>query len=293
MGLKIRKIEKNEYPSFAPTADKIAEMCFSAEYGVMLMAETETGYPIGYVAARENLIVTELMYIYIKPLFRGRGIATELFSQLMEFSRNPVSICVYDDHPQKEILLAFVRKFELEHNFSASTYISEVQKCVQVHEKFCENRYKRISDFIFKRGCTLRRFDECGEGLVDLLSDMVGEEFAYNTNPALYSSYDGRYSYCLFDKNEVPVAFSFIHTNGDTAVFHLLSRAKHSPPGAFLCPLVRTYTDFIAGGIRTVTFTVYTNNSKMRALSDNDFIAEYVNKVRHYSTYTEKVGKKS
>jgi hypothetical protein len=48
----------------------------------------------------------------------------------------------------------------------------------------------------------------------------------------------------------------------------------------------------MAAGIRTVTFTVYANNSKMRALSDHNFIVEYVNKVRHYSTYTEKVGKK-
>jgi hypothetical protein len=90
----------------------------------------------------------------------------------------------------------------------------------------------------------------------------------------------------------VPVSLSFINTSGDTAVFHLLSRAKHSPPGAFLCPLVQTYTDLIADGFRTLTFTVFTNNGKMRALSDNDFIAEYVNKVRHYSTYTEKIGKK-
>ena len=65
MGLKIRKIEKNEYPSFAPTADKIAEMCFSAEYGVMLMAETETGL-------RENSISCENSSVAIPlPLKSG------------------------------------------------------------------------------------------------------------------------------------------------------------------------------------------------------------------------------
>ena len=141
------------------------------------------------------------------------------------------------------------------------------------------NMYLSIAD-------TNQKLDEC-ENIVKRIGELVGTEFEYNTNPLLFSNYDPRYSYCLF-KNDQPIAFSLIETVGNMAVFHLLSRAKHSVSGAFLLPLFQTFTDLLADSFWKISFVVYHDNDRMRALSDNDFITQYVDKVQPFKVYSKK-----
>ncbi|MBR4287936.1 MAG: GNAT family N-acetyltransferase [Clostridia bacterium] len=287
MGLIIKQIPKNEYPSFSPVSDQIAELCFDNPTGILLLAETESGCPVGYISGYNTGRVTDVSYIFVRPLFRGRGIANELLEKMMDVSPNPVCIDVIEGHPKEDVLSALVKRFDMEVNFSASNYFVDMEKAVPVHKKVCETRVNRIIDHLFKKGHTLKTFRECGEDIADRLSDLIGAEFEGNTNPRLFKEYDGRYSYCLF-RGERPVAYSLIETKGDVAMFHLLSRAQHSYPGAFVVPLAQSFSDLIAAGYKTLTFTVYKNNQKMRALSDFDFINEYVSRIRNYVSYVEK-----
>ena len=283
MGIKIRTIEKNEYPSFTATADYIAGICFSN--GLVLLAETENGIPMGVLAAKKAMMFQEVSYIFVKPIFRNRGIATELFAKLIELSPN-VTIRIKDYHPFKEALNALVIKFALEYDYSAYSYIADVKAKADVHQALYESRYKRIIDRLLSRGYVLKRFEEC-ENIVKRIGELVGTEFEYSTNPLLFSNYDPRYSYCLF-KNDQPIAFSLIETVGNMAVFHLLSRAKHSVSGAFLLPLFQTFTDLLADSFWKISFVVYHDNDRMRALSDNDFITQYVDKVQPFKVYSKK-----
>lgn len=287
MELVIRKITETEYPSFSPISDQIAHLCFSNSTGILLLAETEMGCPVGFIAAYNTGRVTDVSYIFVRPLFRGKGIAGALLKKMMDFSTNPVSIDVIEGHPREEVLAALVKRFDMEVNFSASNYFVDMEKAAPVHQKIYETKAKRVEDYLFARGHTLKTFRECGPGIINQLSDLVGPEFEGNTNPRYFPDYDDRYSYCLFHKDR-PVAFSLIETNGDVAVFHLLSKAAHSYPGAFVAPLAQTFSDLIAAGYKTVTFTVYKDNQRMRALSDVNFITEYVDHVRHYVAYIEK-----
>lgn len=290
MELVIRKITETEYPSFSPISDQIAHLCFSHDNGILLLAETQSGCPVGYISAYANAHVTDVSYIFVRPLFRGRGVAKNLMKQLMDIAEKPVSINVIEGHPFEDALAALVKRFAFEVYFSASNYFVDVKKAAPVHQKFYETKLNRILDHIFERGHTLKTFRECGEGIVNQLSDLIGEEFEGNTNPRLFDGYDDRYSYCLFHK-ERPVAYSLIETNGDVAMIHLLSRARHSYPGVFAVPLYQTFTDLIAAGYKTVTFTVYKGNQKMRVLSDFGFITDYVSRVRHYVAYIEPTDK--
>ena len=283
MGIKIRTIEKNEYPSFTATADYIVDNCFSN--GLVLLAETETGAPMGVLATKTAMMFQEVSYIFVKPVFRNRGIATALFAKLIELSPD-VTLRIKEQHPFKDALEAIVKKFALEYDYSACSYISDVQASAGVHQALYEKRYKRIFDRLLSRGHTLKRFEEC-EDVVKKIGDLVGTEFEYNTNPMLFSNYDPKYSYCLF-KGDQPIAFSFIETAGNMAVFHLLSRAEHSTPGAFLLPLVQTFTDLVIDGFWKLSFIIYTDNDRMRALSDNDFITHYVNKIQPFKVYSKK-----
>jgi GNAT superfamily N-acetyltransferase len=283
VGIKIRAIEKNEYPSFTATADYIAGICFSN--GLVLLAETENGFPMGVLAAKKAMMFQEVSYIFVKPIFRNRGIATELFAKLIELSQN-VTIRIKDDHPFKEALHALVVKFALEYDYSACSYIADVKAKADVHQALYESRYKRIIDRLLSRGYVLKRFEEC-ENVVKRIGELVGTEFEYNTNPMLFSNYDPRYSYCLLRDNQ-PLAFSLIETVGDMAVFHLLSRAEHSAPGAFLLPLAQTFTDLVADGFWKVSFVIYSDNDRMRALSDTNLITHYVNKVQPFKVFSKK-----
>ena len=286
MDLVIKKITKNESPSFTPVSDRIAELCFSTPSGVLLLAEPESGCPVGSISAYTTPLATDVSYIFVRPLFRRKGIANALVQKLMDIAEKPVSINVIEGHPNREALAALVKKFGFYADFSASNYFVDMEKAAPVHKKVCEARVNRVIDHLFARGHTLKTFRECGEGITDKLSDLIGEEFQGNTNPRLFDDYDDRYSYCLF-RGERPVAYSMIETNGDVAVFHLLSRAKHSYPGAFVAPLNKSFSELLDAGYKTLTFTVYKNNDKMRALSDFDFITEYVSRVRHYVSYIE------
>ena len=287
MELIIRKITETEYPSFSPISDQIAHICFSNSTGILLLAETEGGCPVGYIAGYDTGRVIAVSYIFVRPLFRGRGVATALLEKMMDISSNAVSMDVIEGHPKEAVLAALVKRFDMEVNFSASNYFVDVEKAAPVHQKVYETKLKRVMDYLFARGHTLKTFRECGPGIINQLSDLVGAEFEGNTNPRYFPDYDDRYSYCLFHGDR-PVAFSLIETNGDVAVFHLLSRAEHSFPGVFVVPLCQTFTDLIAAGYKTVTFTVYKDNNKMRALSDVNFITEYVDHVRHYVAYNSK-----
>lgn len=286
MDFVIRKITETEYPGFSPISDQIAHLCFSRDNGILLLAENQSGCPVGYIAAYTNEYVADVSYIFVRPLFRGIGVAKNLMKQLMDIAEKPVSINVIEGHPFEDALAALVKRFEFDVYFSASNYFVDVEKATPVHQKFYETKLNRILDHIFARGHTLKTFRECGEGIATQLSDLIGEEFEGNTNPRLFDGYDDRYSYCLFRK-ERPVAYSLIETNGDVAMIHLLSRARHSYPGVFAVPLYQTFTDLIAAGYKTVTFTVYKDNKKMRALSDFGFITDYVSRVRHYVAYIE------
>ena len=286
MDLIIKQISKSEYPSFSPVSDQIAELCLDNPTGILLLAETESGCPMGYIAAYGTARITDVSYVFVRPLLRGRGIATALFEKLMEVSEKPVSINVIEGHPYMDALYALVKKFDFKVQFSASNYFVDMEKAVSVHKKVCETRLNRIIYHLFKRGHTLKTFRECGEDISDRLSDLIGAEFEGNTNPRLFKDYDDRYSYCLF-RGERPVAYSLIETKGDVAMFHLLSRAQHSYPGAFVAPLTQSFSDLIAAGYKTLTFTVYKDNQKMRALSDFDFITEYVSRIRNYVSYVE------
>ena len=84
MGITIRQIEQCEYPSFTATADYIADTCFAD--GIVLLAETETGFPMGVLAAKRAMMFQEISYVFVKPLFRSRGIASALFARLFELS---------------------------------------------------------------------------------------------------------------------------------------------------------------------------------------------------------------
>lgn len=286
MDLKIREITKNEYPSFSPISDRIAHLCFSNTAGILLLAETETGCPIGYISAYITAYVTGVSYIFVRPLFRGRGVGAALFEKLIEVSEKPVSIDVVEGHPRKNILDALVKRFGLEVYLSASNYFVDMQEVASVHKRVCETRMNRIIDRLFAKGHTLKTFRECGREITDRLSDLIGKEFEGNTNPRLFKDYDDRYSFCLF-KGDRPVAYSLVETNGEVAIFHLLSRAEHSYPGAFLVPLEKSFSALLDAGYKTLTFTVYKDNKKMRALSDFDFITEYVNRTRNYVSYVE------
>ena len=287
MELVIRKITETEYPSFSPISDQIAHLCLSRPTGILLLAETEGGCPVGYIAGYNTGRVTGISYIFVRPLFRGKGIANALLEKMMDISQNPISIDVIEGHPKEDVLAALVKRFDMEVNFSASNYFVDVEKAAPVHQKVYETKLKRVMAYLFARGHTLKTFRECGPEIINQLSDLVGAEFQGNTNPRLFGDYDDRYSYCLF-REDRPVAFSLIETSGDVAVFHLLSRAEHSIPGVFAVPLYQTFTDLIEAGYKTVTFTVYKDNKKMRALSDANFITEYVDHVRHYVAYIEK-----
>ena len=292
MDLMIRKITEAEYPSFSPISDQIAHLCFSRPTGILLLAETEGGCPVGYIAGYNTGRVTDVSYIFVRPLFRGKGIAGALLEKMMDISPSAVSLDVIEGHPQEAVLAALVKKFDMEVNFSASNYFVDVEKAAPVHQKTYETKLKRVMDYLFARGHTLKTFRECGPGIINQLSNLVGAEFQGNTNPRLFGDYDDRYSYCLF-RGDRPVALSLIETNGDVAMFHLLSRAGHSYPGVFAVPLCQTFTDLVAAGYKTVTFTVYKDNTKMRALSDVNFITEYVDHVRHYVAYIEKTDRHS
>ena len=290
MELVIERITKNEYPSFSPISDQIAHLCFNRPTGTLLLAKTESGIPLGYIAAYTTAFATDVSYIFVRPLFRRQGIAKALLKKLMELAEKPVSISVIEGHPQKEVMAALVKEFGFHVYFSASNYFVDVEKAAPVHQKFCEDKLNRIIYHLYAKGHTLKSFRECGKDITDRLSDLIGEEFEGNTNPRLFRDYDDRYSYCLF-KGERPVAYSLIETSGDVAMFHLLSRARHSYPGAFVIPLWKTFSELIDAGYQTVTFTVYKDNKKMRALSDFDFITEYVNRVRHYVVYIEQTNR--
>jgi hypothetical protein len=283
VGIKIRTIEKNEYPSFTATADYIADTCFSN--GMVLLAETETGIPMGVLATKTTMMFQEVSYIFVKPIFRRRGIATALFAKLIELSPD-ITIRIKDQHPFREALDALVKKYALEYDYSACSYIADVKDNADLHQDMYEKRYKRIFDRFLSRGYVLKRFEEC-ENVVKRIGELVGTEFEYNTNPMLFSNYDPRYSYCLLRDNQ-PLAFSLIETVGDMAVFHLLSRAEHSAPGAFLLPLAQTFTDLVADGFWKVSFVIYSDNDRMRALSDTNFITHYVNKVQPFKVFSKK-----
>ena len=285
--LIVKEITESEYPGFSVISDQIAQLCFDNPTGILLLAETPSGCPVGFIAAYNPGRVTGVSYIFVRPLFRGKGIASALLGKLMDISQNPVSMDVIEGHPSENVLAALVKRFDMEVNFSASNYFVDVEKATPVHQKTYETKVKRVMDYLFARGHTLKTFQECGPGIINQLSDLVGAEFEGNTNPRYFPDYDDRYSYCLFHGDR-PVAFSLIETNGDVAVFHLLSRAAHSYPGVFAVPLHQTFTDLIEAGYKTVTFTVYKDNKKMRALSDMNFITEYVDRVRHYVAYIEK-----
>ena len=287
MQVAIRKISEKEYPSFSPISDRIAHLCFSRPTGTLLLAESESGCPVGFIAVYTNEFVADVSYIFVRPLFRQRGVATALMKALMAAAKKPVSINVIEGHPQRAALAALVARLDFEVCFSASNYFVDVEKAAPVHRSFCEDRLNRLLRRVFERGHTLKSFRECGDGIRKRLSDLIGAEFEGNTNPALFGSYDDRYSYCLFHGDR-PVAYSLIETDGDVAMFHLLSRARHSFPGVFAVPLWRSFSDLLDAGYKTVTFTVYKNNERMRALSDIDFISEYVSRVRHYLAYIEK-----
>ena len=62
MGIKIRTIEKNEYPSFTATADYIAGICFSN--GLVLLAETENGIAASVQAVARHFGISQLYDFY-------------------------------------------------------------------------------------------------------------------------------------------------------------------------------------------------------------------------------------
>ena len=208
MGLVIRQIGEDEYPSFTNTVDEIAKNCFSS--GIVLLAETETGYPMGFLAAKKNIAVINVVYVYVKPLFRRRGIGTALFGEIVARQDN-VAASIRHGSSLEEAQHAFLKKFHFHYDFSYATYLSFAQECKELHREMWEKSYKKIFSRLLTRGCVLKRFEECEEDIVSRIGDMVGDEFAYNTNPGLYHSYSTKYSYCLF-KNDVPIAFSLIET---------------------------------------------------------------------------------
>ena len=53
MDFSIKEISESEYPSFTATTDYIAQICFHD--GLVLLAQTATGKPVGMLAARNGL----------------------------------------------------------------------------------------------------------------------------------------------------------------------------------------------------------------------------------------------
>ena len=75
----IRKITETEYPGFSPISDQIARLCFSRNNGILLLAENQSGCPVGYIAAYANEYVADVSYIFVRPLFRGNGVAKKSY----------------------------------------------------------------------------------------------------------------------------------------------------------------------------------------------------------------------
>jgi hypothetical protein len=224
-------------------------------------------------------------YIYVKPFRRNQGIAKKLLQALIECATTPVRICIYEGHPCEPILERLAEHFQMEEDDVIRKFVCAMEElwAKELHKRLWNERYERIFQRFFDRGYQLKSFEESGKNIIKKLTALVGEEFAYNTNPGMFTNVDWSCSYCLF-LDGVPKAFSLIETKDGTATMHLLSRARSSAPGSFLLPLVQSYTTLQDSGYEKIVFIVYDNNTPMLSLLTDGFLKPYIveNKTQRY-----------
>ena len=284
MEYTVKQISKSEYPSFTASADLFAEKAF--QKGCVFLAQTEDGRPVGMLAAKPGVAVLHVSYIYVKPFRRNQGIAKKLLQALQESTSTAIRICVREGHPCEQALQRLVQHFRMEEDDVIRSFICGMEEpwAKELHKKLWDERYERIFQRFFDRGYQLKSFEKSGKNIIHTLTELVGEEFEYNTNPGMYSNVNREYSYCLF-QNGVPKAFSLIETKDGVAKMHLLSRARSSAPGSFLLPLVQSYTALQDAGYEKIVFIVYDNNTPMLSLLTDGFLKPYIAETKTQRYY--------